>query len=149
MKRIKNSKFGRLIAEKDMYCRLCLYEGKIVLADDPCHLVAKSSLGDDVAENGIGFCRKHHTEYDDYKIKIPWQLLQSDELAYVLKKKFIGWKKIDWSGYVIEYLTAIGKRDYEQLVKMAGGVYPYLEGFKSSRKTASEIINERERSKIS
>lgn len=146
MKRIKNSKFGRLIAEKDKYCRLCLYNGKIVLADDPAHIVAKSSLGDDVEENGIGFCRQHHTEYDNYITKLPWQLLQSDELAYVLKKKYVGWKKINWSGYEINYGKDIF---HDRMIKMAGGVDPSLKGFKSDRKTATEIINEIERSKIS
>ena len=100
MKRIKNSKFGRLISEKDKYCRLCLYNGKIELADDPAHIVARSHGGDDIEADGIGMCRKHHTEYDSYKIKIPWQILQSDELAYVLAKKFVGWKKIDWTGFM-------------------------------------------------
>ena len=63
------------------------------------HIVAKGlggGWGEDVMANGIGLCMKHHRLVTLNKIKLPASVLNDDQIAYIEKIKWKGWRKIDW-----------------------------------------------------
>jgi len=101
-KKVNGRQWGQMISKKGYKCRYCEYLGEFgydTKADDPAHIIPRGHGGDDIEENGIPLCRKHHDHWDQHKIKMPWDMFLPEEQEYILKKKGTWWKKIDWSSY--------------------------------------------------
>jgi hypothetical protein len=77
--RIVNSKVLKWVVEdRDRVCLYGLYNGdECRFGLDPHHIIKRSGLGDDVAENIITLCRKHHNMAEENKIS-------QDELREIL-----------------------------------------------------------------
>ena len=88
------AKFNHEVIIRDMKC----------MADDgycsgllePHHIVGRVSMIDDVKENGITFCSKHHRLVTDGHLKVRASWLTEDQIEWIEKRKWKLWNGITW-----------------------------------------------------
>ena len=91
---VKDKKFSKAVLSRDSYCPFCRRK-----ATEAHHIVFKQmggGGGDDIIENGIGLCYSCHFKIHNCSLKIPLSFLNVEQIKYILKKKYRGWRKIDW-----------------------------------------------------
>ena len=90
-------KFSQAVLERDQQCRVII-DGKRCnkRATDAHHTTGRISVIDDVPEAGLGTCREHHSLISDGLLKVKASWLTPDQIAWIEKRKWERWEKIEW-----------------------------------------------------
>ena len=90
-------RFRKEVLDRDIHCRAEI-DDKICHGQplDPHHICGRASRIDDDARNGIALCRYHHDLVTAGKLKIQVNWLTPDQIAWIEKRKWKGYEKIEW-----------------------------------------------------
>lgn len=98
-KKTKDSRgrFRKAVLDRDIHCRAYV-DGKICHQEplDPHHITGRVSVIDDDPRNGLAVCRQHHSLITDGKLKVQASWLTQDQIAWIEKRKWVGWEQIEW-----------------------------------------------------
>ena len=98
MREMSRAQFSKLVKARDEYCRICeVTPGRpVTRTDDPHHIIGRGTGGKNDLENGLGLCRNCHRAVTDGKLKVPEEALTKEQIAYIIEKKYPGYRKIEW-----------------------------------------------------